>query len=170
MYTLAYSIQADPGRTLTPVLLDAAGTETGPAAVLQQFAKADWYGFTLSLPDAYRGFLAFRADDGTVTAMFAVNPQEAEYLDTRVSHASAGVGSRVVPLTIRSTQLQPVPGVSVWVTTDEGGQNTIAGTLLTDTAGTVHFLLDPGTYWVWRTHPTVTFENPKRLDVTDANP
>jgi hypothetical protein len=99
-----------------------------------------------------------------------VNPQEAENLDVRVSRASAGGGSEVVTLTVRSTQLQPVPGVSVWITSDEGGLNVIAGTLLTDTRGNVTFLLDPGTYWIWRSHPTVTFENPKRLDVTHANP
>lgn len=44
----------------------------------------------------------------------------------------------------------PVADADVWLTSDAAGTNTVAGTLQTDSAGEVTFLLDPGvTYYVW---------------------
>ncbi len=166
MYSLCYSLQADLDRTITPALLDPAGAPAAGLRVLRTFTRADWYAFELGLPDGFSGYLAFTDDGVTLLELCAVNPQEAEYLDVPVSHASAGGGRVPVPLAVRSVQNQPVSGVQCWVTSDEGGTAPVAGVLATGDTGLVTFLLSPGTYWLWRAHPTVTFENPKRLDVT----
>lgn len=164
MYTLAYSFDADPGLTLEPRLLRTAGIEVQGAEVLDSFTLGDWYAFTMSLPSDFRGYLAFT--DGTTTwALFAVNPQEGEYLDVRVSMAGSGSGTRPTQITLRTSGNRPVVGASVWITTDPAGQFIVAGTLQTDESGSVTFALDPGDYWVWRQHPSVQFQNPQPLRV-----
>lgn len=53
----------------------------------------------------------------------------------------------------------PIPDVTVRVTTDLAGANTIAmGT--TDMFGKVTFFLDPGTYYLWSYKVYVSFTNP----------
>lgn len=61
----------------------------------------------------------------------------------------------------------PQQNVSVWVTTDAGGQNVIAGTLLTDNFGQVTFMLNEGDYYVWTFYAGHNFPNPTALTVTD---
>jgi hypothetical protein len=43
----------------------------------------------------------------------------------------------------------PLQGASVWLATDAGGSNVIAGPLATDSFGVVTVLVDAGTYYVW---------------------
>ena len=43
----------------------------------------------------------------------------------------------------------PLQGASVWLATDAGGSNVIAGPLTTDSFGVVTVLVDIGTYYVW---------------------
>jgi hypothetical protein len=61
----------------------------------------------------------------------------------------------------------PIEGVEVWVTTDEDGANVIAGTLITDSAGEVDFMLDAGTYYAWRQLGGYNFTNPQSFTVTE---
>jgi hypothetical protein len=77
----------------------------------------------------------------------------------------AGPGSEQWPLTVESGGV-PVPGAEVWISTDEAGTNTVAGTLVTDDFGYCLFLLDPGTYYMWRDSATHTFPNPVSITVT----
>jgi len=42
----------------------------------------------------------------------------------------------------------PIEGAHVWVSTDEAGDNVVAGSLITDSFGLVTFMLDAGTYYV----------------------
>jgi hypothetical protein len=164
MYTLAYSFNADPGLAVTPQLLRTSGDPVSGALVLSSFTAGEWYAFTMSIPSDFRGFLSFW--DGTTTyAMFAVNPQEAEYLDVRVSQAGTGTGAKATQITVRTTAGRPVAGASVWITSDAAGQFLVAGTLQTDDFGTVTFALDPGIYYAWRSHPSVQFVNPQALEV-----
>ena len=55
----------------------------------------------------------------------------------------------------------PLDGVEVWITTDEDGENVIAGTLVTDANGQVTFMLDAGTVYVWRQLAGYNFSNPQ---------
>jgi hypothetical protein len=43
----------------------------------------------------------------------------------------------------------PLEGASVWVATDAGGTNVVAGNLVTSSLGIVTLLLDAGAYYAW---------------------
>ncbi len=60
----------------------------------------------------------------------------------------------------------PLEGVAVWITTDEAGNNVVAGTLNTDTNGQVTFMLDAGTYYSWQQLGGTNFTNPTQITVT----
>lgn len=63
----------------------------------------------------------------------------------------AGIGADQVTITITDpATLFPISDADVWITTDKAGLNVIAGTLQSDSAGQVLFLLDAGTtYFLW---------------------
>lgn len=87
------------------------------------------------------------------------------------SGGPVGSGSTSLPVTVtRPDNVTPVEGVAVWVSTDAAGTNVVAGTLYTDTLGrintTVGFMLDPGTYYLWRQHGSWTFANPTSFTVS----
>lgn len=84
------------------------------------------------------------------------------YLDAAISSVTViGPGGTAVTYTVTTAGDTPVAGVGVWLTTDIAGDNTVAGTLTTDTFGEVDFLLDSGTYYVWRQKAGYNFTNPK---------
>ena len=59
----------------------------------------------------------------------------------------------------------PIDGVEVWITTDIGGANVVAGTVSTDALGEADFMLDPGDYYVWRQKSGYNFTNPQTQTV-----
>ncbi len=63
----------------------------------------------------------------------------------------AGSGADNVTIKIEDpATLFPVADADVWITSDQAGNNVIAGTLQSDGAGEVLFLLDDGvTYYLW---------------------
>lgn len=80
---------------------------------------------------------------------------------SRAPSGAAGAGALSYTYTVyRPDGSTPVSGAEVWVSTDPAGSNVVAGTLSTDAFGRVTFLLDPGTYYVWRQHEAYTFPNP----------
>ena len=81
------------------------------------------------------------------------------------SGATAGPGSRIYTENVTSDGV-PVQDVDVWVTTDQEGTNTIAGTIKTDVDGNAVFTLDPGTYYVWAQKDGYCFSNPNMIQVT----
>jgi hypothetical protein len=164
-YTLAYSFCADAGLAPVPKLLRPAGDEVQGAEALNSFTRGVWYAFTMSIPGSFQGFLAFEDPVAGTLALFAVNPQEGEFLDTRVSLAGSGTGARPTKISVRDSNNQPIAGVAVWVSSDAAGADMVAGTLRTDDMGLATFVLDPGSYWVWRQHPSVQFTNPQPLTV-----
>lgn len=85
-----------------------------------------------------------------------------KYLDTEVSGVG-GVGSGALSCTWtqKDDGDQPMDNVQVWITTDEAGANVVAGTKLTNTSGEVTFMLDAGTYYVWRERGGYNFTNPQ---------
>ncbi len=59
----------------------------------------------------------------------------------------------------------PLEGATVWLTSDEAGENTVAsGT--TDAFGNVTFYLDAGTYWAWKKLAGYKFTNPEEMAVS----
>lgn len=82
----------------------------------------------------------------------------------RTPLASVGQGSgscRFVYTLTEAGSSQPITGATVYVTSDIGGANIIAGPSLTNESGKVTFYLDTGkTYYLWRSKGGITFSNP----------
>ena len=80
---------------------------------------------------------------------------------------SSAVGSGAISHTVQVVvDGSPVAGAGVWVTTDVGGANVVAGTLTTDAFGNATFLLDAGTYYAWIQKPGKDFSNPTSITVS----
>jgi hypothetical protein len=80
-------------------------------------------------------------------------PGTAGYVIGTATSDVAGPGASRVTLKFYSdppTDSVPIVGASVWVTTDPGGRDVVAGTITTDSLGSVLFLLTAGaTYYAW---------------------
>jgi len=59
-----------------------------------------------------------------------------------------------------------IDGVEVWITSDEAGVSVVAGTVVSDANGLAAFLLDAGTYYVWRQLAGYNFDNPRTITVS----
>lgn len=75
----------------------------------------------------------------------------------------AGAVSHTVTITSDGTA---VSGAEVWVSQDVTGVSIVAGTLHTNTAGQVTFMLDPGSYYLWASKSGVQFSNPQVFTVS----
>lgn len=76
------------------------------------------------------------------------------------------IGSGAITHTITVNDgVNPLEGVEVWITTDVGGTNVVAGTATTDSLGHVTFYLDAGTYYAWQQLTGYTFTNPTAITV-----
>lgn len=79
---------------------------------------------------------------------------------------TAGSGSQTVNITIKDTASNPIDGVSVWITTDVGGTNVIAGTQVSNSLGVVpSFFLNPGVYQRFAKLGGRNFQNPQQFTV-----
>lgn len=166
MYILTYSLDADTGLTLTPKYVDETGSVGATVSSANNFEITGWYGFTLIVNAGYRGYIGFFDGSNNLVAMFATNPEEGENLDVKVSTLkSVGPGGISYPVTVLDISNNPIEGAQVWITTDPGGRNTIAGTLISDSTGTVTFELPAGNYFLWRIATGFMFPNPKTITV-----
>lgn len=78
------------------------------------------------------------------------------------SSAAAGAGAKSVTVTVTDSGANPIADAAVWISTDAAGANVVAGTLRTNDAGQVTFLLDDGSsYYAWRDHADYNFTNPQ---------
>ncbi len=59
-----------------------------------------------------------------------------------------------------------VSGAEVWITSDVGGANIVAGTLTTNAQGNVTFYLDAGSYFVFIRATGFNFTNPTAITVS----
>lgn len=82
------------------------------------------------------------------------------------SGSVAGSGATSTPITVTDNLSNPIDGAEVWLTSDQAGNNTVAGTLTTPATGIVTFLLDAGTYYVWIQKSGFNFNNPQTLTVS----
>jgi hypothetical protein len=69
-------------------------------------------------------------------------------LNAASSGSAAGPGAISWDVLVQEG-VDPVQGAAVWVSTDAGGANVVAGSLITPSNGTVTFLLDAGTYYAF---------------------
>ena len=79
--------------------------------------------------------------------------------------STAGSGAISYTVTVNDESAQPLDGVEVWVTSDSAGTTVVAGTLTTNAAGQVTFMLDAGTYYLWRQLSRYNFSNPLTITV-----
>ena len=78
-----------------------------------------------------------------------------------------GSGSISYPVTVtQSDGVTPIEGVQVWITTDLAGTNVIAGSLYTSSMGIATFVLDAGSYYLWRQISGWNFSNPQAITVS----
>lgn len=93
----------------------------------------------------------------------------AEQVLVRLDKPGSLAGSGAIQVTVnvinQSTGL-PLQGARVWISTDIGGQNVVAGTLNTDAFGNAVFFLNPGTYYTWVSDPGYSGANPTVLVVS----
>ena len=103
----------------------------------------------------------------TIVALTFTNTvQEAEVLLLQQPQQPAGAGAIQTTVTITNSQTsQPIAGAAVWVTTDSGGTNVVAGSLNTNAQGVVTFFLNHGTYCVWCADPGFSANNPTAITV-----
>ena len=80
--------------------------------------------------------------------------------------SAVGNGAISFPVTVNDEDSNPIDGVEVWITTDSGGTNVVAGTLSTDALGVATFMLDAGDYYVWRQASGYNFTNPVAITVS----
>ena len=118
---------------------------------------ATWAYTTRTLTSAGAG--GATADE--IDALLTINHGSGSWL------RDSGSGLITVTYTVTSTvsPYPPISGVTVWVTTDLAGTNTIA-TSTTNTFGVATFHLVAGTYYVWRSKANVTFTNPITKEVS----
>lgn len=79
---------------------------------------------------------------------FVLNPEEVG--DFRVGGYAGAIAK--VWTEYQTDGVTPLPGVDVWVTSNPTGVPVLASGI-TDASGQVTFMLDPGTYYVWRHKP-----------------
>jgi len=84
---------------------------------------------------------------------------------TDIQGTLRGSGASEGTVLITDTDDDPIADTDVWVTTDEAGENVVAGTLQTNSNGLVTFWLDAGvTYYVWCQKDGKNFSNPTEFE------
>lgn len=169
MYTLCFGIDAGITMIIGANYVSQSGNLLGPVEITDQFRRTGTIGATLNISDQFQGFIEFYdANTNEALALFSANPQEAENLDERISdlrHPPFGSGGIAFTYKVVDISNRPIAQCQVWVTSDQLGQNVIAGTLLTDSAGNVTFELDDGDWWLWQRHRAYNFQNPTSIRV-----
>ena len=91
-----------------------------------------------------------------------------KYLDAAISGVGGVVGSGALSCTWTQKDEggTAMDNVQVWISTDEAGNNVVAGTLITNASGEVTFMLDAGTYYVFRERAGYNFTNPQEWAVS----
>jgi len=138
--------------TGTPVgTLVQNGVDDGSVAVTVVPVTASEFAATFTVPAGY----AFGDQVQLKVAYSAGTRAAQEYLWertlTQLPGTAAGSGADQVTITITDPDtLFPVADADVWISSDLAGLNVIAGTLQSDGAGQVLFLLDDSvTYYLW---------------------
>lgn len=116
---------------------------------------------TASTFDESTAFPIKSADTGATTlARTGADSDTLETLSDQIDLIGSGAGgtSKTYTVTDADTGL-PIADVHVWVSTDTAGANVVASGH-TDVSGQVTFMLDSGTYYLWRMKSGYNFTNP----------
>lgn len=116
---------------------------------------------TASAFDESTAFPIKSADTGATTlARTGADSDTLETLSDQIDGVGGGAGgtSKTYTVTDADTGL-PIADVHVWVSTDTAGANVVASGH-TDVSGQVTFMLDSGTYYLWRMKSGYNFTNP----------
>jgi hypothetical protein len=151
------------GLTLEAQLVDTAGVDVGSAITtgFVEIGGGNYEWTNAAMPTGFRGVVKFNiSPGGTLMAIVAINPETVE------PSSLIGPGSIAWCITVEDGLAQPISGAEIWVSTDIAGLNVIAGTLTTDDFGQVTFMLDAGSYYVWKDHPGFNFTNPELITVS----
>ena len=173
--TVLFDIRATDG--VTPALGEAGGqpqisinlgawTNVG-ISTLVSLGNGRYYAtYTLDTVSVVGRKIASRYKSGSTAETPGENAEVVSFDFTNPPYIIGGPGSKEVIIEVRDDSNNPISGAEVWVTTDLAGNNTVAGTLLTDDFGIVKFMLDVGIYYIWRDSPRFTFDNPYTINVT----
>jgi hypothetical protein len=175
MATSKFQFAYTSGQTLVAKAMSIAGTaySNTSTSVTEAPASSGVYIATFTESSALNGtFRVVLTLGGVGVASFeakwtGVDGQTvsgSEFVNVDVS-GLGGSGSITYELTVKSSGT-PVAGVECWVSTDSAGTNVVAGTLTTNDFGVVTFLLDAGTYYLWRDSTTHTFPKPTTITVS----
>jgi len=116
---------------------------------------------TVSSRLATTGLTSLQADVTAIKTSVDTN------LDAKVSsRITSGAGAILHTTTILNPASVPIEGVAAWVTSDIIGQNIIAGTQYSSANGTVSFMLDAGSYYIWMQKSGWDFSNPSQFTVS----
>lgn len=81
---------------------------------------------------------------------------------------NSGSGSETVVITVEYSD-DPVENATVYLTSDLAGSTQVTPYVLTNSSGIATLLVDPGTYYLWVTKETVSFDNiPQEITVVDV--
>lgn len=142
------------GAAFTLEISKAGGTFAASAGTKAEISSG-WYSYTSTAGEAdTAGPLAVKISHGSIVQ------QNLEYVvATRV------VSSIEYTYTLTETDLTPINGATIWITTDLAGNDTVwVGT--TDALGVARDgnaqkpRLLAGTYYFWASHPSYIFSNP----------
>ena len=89
--------------------------------------------------------------------------REGGMLDTISTYVTGG-GDTLVTITCAPDDV-PMEGVKVWITYDSAGTALVANPIYTNTLGQCVFMLNAGTYYVWRQKVGVRFTDPQTITV-----
>ena len=93
--------------------------------------------------------LAVGAAFVTITIDFDGTIGEGVLILLQNSVNNVGPGAYAYAVTLQTVAFAPIQGGSLWVSSDAGGTNVIAGSLTSSALGVATFMLGNGTYYLW---------------------
>ena len=146
-------------------LLNSSGgslsfTDGASARIATAISGSNYYLYTTTWPSSSLPFIVKVSNHstGSLLGIAAFNTYD-------VTTSNLGAGGIETTLNVVDGSSIPIQGVELWVTTDVGGGNTVAGSAYTDNFGNVTFYLDSGTYYVWKQKSGYSFSNPAGITV-----
>ena len=118
------------------------------------------YGKNITFPNNWKGIIKW--DSGEASPIYAY--EDFNYLT--MTGSALGSGGLSCTWTQKDAGGAPMDNVGMWISTDEANTNVIAGTLYTNANGEVIFMLDAGSYYVWREKGGYNFTNPQTWSVS----
>ena len=175
------TVDADFTKRLKVSLSAAEMNGDNVTVIFSDAAGAEWFDLEINLQTtaqqiddlAATGAAMTLANDAITAAKIAPDAIGSSELATSAIteiaaaiSSTAGSGALVTTITVNDANAQPIDGVEVWVTSDIAGTTVVAGTLTTNAAGVVTFMLDAGTYYLWRQLSRYNFTNPTTIVVS----